>query len=319
MRVNVDNFDELRRISRIVKETQDLGVGLRVNPQIGAGSVKSMSVAGEYSKFGIPISSSNRQIIEAFVKYPWLDGLHVHTGSQGLGLKKLVSGIKVVHKLAQKINEELKHQDLGKRLRFIDIGGGFPISYRRGETQLKMKDYVSLIKKECPGIFKDFEVINEFGRYNHARTGWVASKVEYVKHQGNNHTAIIHVGADLFLREAYNPKDWHHQISVLNSDFKIKEDEWSKLKEKSKKNVWHIAGPMCFGGDFIRKNVKLGDIKPQDIVLIHETGANALNLWSRHCSRQIPLVLGYENNGKGGFKVLKKKESVADIIRFWSP
>jgi diaminopimelate decarboxylase len=43
-------------------------------------------------------------------------------------------------------------------------------------------------------------VITEFGRSIVAKSGWVASKVEYTKMSGNKHIGIIHVGADLFVR-----------------------------------------------------------------------------------------------------------------------
>ena len=59
--------------------------------------------------------------------------------------------------------------------------------------------------------------MTEFGRYVHANSGWVASRVEYVKKNEGRNTAIIHVGADLLLRKCYRPSDWHHEIMVLDS------------------------------------------------------------------------------------------------------
>ena len=53
-----------------------------------------------------------------------------------------------------------------------------------------------------------------------------------------------------------------------------------------------------------------------DFILIHDTGGYTLSLWSRHTSRQIPKVLGYQNDGEQ-FKILKKRESLEDVYNFW--
>ena len=73
--VNLDNFQELARVDEIVAKLGGyksrafacvgLNVGLRINPQVGVGSIKEFSTAGQVSKFGIPLAqpTSNKAAI----------------------------------------------------------------------------------------------------------------------------------------------------------------------------------------------------------------------------------------------------------------
>ena len=309
--INADNFGELERIEKLITPSTQATIGLRINPQIGAGAIQSMSVAGIYSKFGVPLGEARTKIINAFLTCPWLTGLHVHSGSQGLGLKMLVKGIESIYNLAEEINEVLAKNNSKNRVTVLDIGGGFPIAYRDSETQLSILDYAKQIAQACPQIFEKYSIITEFGRFVHARSGWVASRVEYIKEQEGFNTIICHVGADLFLRECYNPGDWFHKFSVFDA-------EGNPRDEKGLLKTYQIAGPLCFGGDFIQKDVDLPVLHEGDYIVIHDSGANAVNLWSRHCSRRIPLILGYEGKAEKGFMTIKNQETTEDILKFWA-
>lgn len=58
-------------------------IGLRINPQIGQGALQGFSTGTSTSKFGIAIQDYEQEIISALTKFPWLQMLHCHVGSQG--------------------------------------------------------------------------------------------------------------------------------------------------------------------------------------------------------------------------------------------
>jgi diaminopimelate decarboxylase len=63
--INADSFAELDRIGEILKtRDSESRIGLRINPQVGTGSIKSTSVAGTISKFGVPLNENRQEIIE---------------------------------------------------------------------------------------------------------------------------------------------------------------------------------------------------------------------------------------------------------------
>ena len=120
---------------------------------------------------------------------------------------------------------------------------------------------------------------------------------------------MIHVGADLFLRKCYRPEDWHHEVFVV--------DRSGKIKGGTDKNNYVIAGPLCFAGDMIAKEIQLPVVEQGDYIIIQDTGAYTLSMWSRYNSRQIPKVIGYIEEGKE-FEIIRDRESLDKIVEFWS-
>jgi diaminopimelate decarboxylase len=74
---------------------------------------------------------------------------------------------------------------------------------------------------------------------------------------------------------------------------------------------------LCFAGDIIARDIELPEAEAGDYILIHDTGAYTLSMWSRYNSRQIPKVIGYDKENKT-FEVLKERESKEDLLKFWS-
>ncbi len=303
--VNADSFMELERIDSILKKIKSKSrIGVRINPQVGNGKIKITSVGGNYSKFGVPIKQYKNKLVQAFVKYPWLTGVHVHTGSQGCSVKLLLKGLKTVYDFAEEVNSEFNK----KRIEFFDMGGGFPVSYSKEIKPLSMAEYASQIKKNLPKLFDgSYLLVTEFGRWIFANSAFTASRVEYVKRDEKINTAMIHVGADLFIRRTYHPRDWHHEFSVYNIE--------GKLKKGVDANKYVIAGPLCFAGDVLAKEISLPIINEGDWFVIHDTGAYTLSMVSRYNSRQIPKVVALDGEE---VKLIKERETTSSIYKFWS-
>lgn len=305
--INADSLSELERIADLLRQTESAStIGLRINPQVGAGAISATSVAGDYSKFGVPIRTSRDSIIQAFLMYDWLSGVHVHIGSQGCDVNLLLDGIAVVMDLVDDVNERLR----GRRIDTFDIGGGLPVSYHRDKQPTSMLQYRDELARRFGRLFTDeFRLITEFGRYIHANAGWTATRVEYVKNDGITNTLMVHVGADMFLRKCYNPNDWHHEISVV--------DRSGQPKQPGEMKKYTVAGPLCFAGDIIAREIELPEVNEGDYLIVHDTGAYTLSMWSMYNSRQIPRVIGYRNDGER-FEILKDRTDIERIEKFWS-
>lgn len=308
--LNADSFAELDRIADVLKTMKSSSnIGVRINPQTGTGAIKATSVAERISKFGIPINTNRNKLIQYFIEHDWISVIHLHVGSQGIPLKMMVDGIERVFELLAEINRKLHESGKSRRLSVFDIGGGLPVSYHHDNTPADLSDYKNLIESRVPGLFSnEFKIITEFGRFVHANSGWVASRIEYVKKEKDYNIIITHVGADLFLRKSYNPNDWHHEMTVF--DYK------GRLKKDAKKIKYIVAGPLCFGGDIIAKDVFLPEAEEGDFLIIQDTGAYNLSMWSRYNSRQIPLILAYSEKADE-FNILKKRETPEDLAKFW--
>ncbi|MFT7582645.1 MAG: diaminopimelate decarboxylase [Myxococcota bacterium] len=305
--LNADNLDELDRIGQSAPNLlEGARVGLRINPCVGEGSIAATSTGGKRSRFGLAMPHDQAGI-EAFAKqlssFEWLRGLHVHVGSQGCDLATLVPAGQRALTLAHAIDAAAGE----RRIDTIDIGGGLPTRYRSEDVVITPAEYVAAIEQADPALL-DYQLITEFGRSVQAPCGFAATRVEYIKELDGEPMAVVHLGADFALRVAYHPDNWWLDMSVYSAN--------GEPKELVDLKPMHVAGPLCFSGDFIARARMLPAIEPGDILVLHDTGAYTMGMWSRHCSRGMPTVVGIE--GDGTFRTLRKRESTSDMVRFWS-
>ncbi len=321
--VNIDNLDELARIATLTGWGDPDGVGgprqgggtptgwgsfgLRVNPQVGTGSIAGSSVAGTWSKFGVPIGHRRRELEDAFMRFPWLTGVHLHVGSQGCPVDMLVRGVGILYDFVMEMNPRRTAAGLPP-ISLFDIGGGLPISYRADASPPSMEAYAHALKSRAPALFRPgtFRLITEFGRWAFTNSGWTVSRVEYVKRDPGINTAMIHCGADLFVRECLNPSDWQHEYSLL--------DPAGFSRSGTDEATYTLAGPLCFSGDILARNVPLPRVNEGDYLVIHDTGGYTFSMWSRYNSRQTPRILGWQNSR---FTLLKERETLNDLQQFW--
>ena len=305
--INADNLTELERISLALRRKKQTPiVGLRVNPHVGIGNIGITSVGHSESKFGVSIEENFDEILNAYKQWPWLRGVHVHVGSQGCDLNMLGNAVDKVVLLIEKI-----HTLLGNRqIQYFDIGGGLPGSYSDSEKPPDISTYSKKVKNSLRKLSGGSPtVITEFGRSIQVGCGWAISRVEYVKKTKKGKLAVVHFGADFLLRPIYQPHFWQHEYCVLDSQGKLK---------MGKRESCTIAGPLCFAGDLPAQDIQLPEVNEGDFIAVRDVGGYTLSLWSRHCSRRLPHVLGYrKRQGKVHFTTLRPPEKVEEVVRFW--
>ena len=303
--INADSFEELERIDGLWTSASSASrIGLRINPMVGAGRIGITSVADSGSKFGVDIDRERDRILAAFHRYPWLRGLHVHIGSQGCDLELLVASAVRIQELLSEIGAVTG----ADRPDFIDIGGGLSTAYVDDDRAPGIDTYATMLEERAPLLFGDrIRLITEFGRALQAGCGFALSRVEYVKNLAGQRLAVIHLGADMLMRPAYLPEQWKHRFLVLDPSGKLK---------TGNHEPWTIGGPLCFAGDIVARATPLPPVQIGDYLAVRDVGAYTLSMWSRHCSRAMPLVLG-ATGGKPELRVLRHAETAHDVAEFW--
>lgn len=274
--VNANSLQELDRL----KESSYLKIGVRINPLVDVKSPGIFSVSHKNSKFGIPISLKEKILKKVFA-IPNIQGLHVHAGSEIGNIEGHIEAIGVVYDLAEKINETQKD-----KIRFLDIGGGFPANTKKGK-QNGLGKFVESLKERCPNLFSNYQVITEYGRFVHSHNAFAVSRVEYVLDYYQPKILITHLGADLFVREVYSNSAPYHAIHLFDAD--------GKEKQGNEFECYDIGGPLCFSGDFVGRNVDLPKTEEGDWLVVADCGSNTISMWSQHCSREKIRVAYYEN------------------------
>jgi len=139
------------------------------------------------------------------------------------------------------------------------------------------------------------------------------SRVEYTKRSGGRSIALVHCGADLFVRTVWAPTKWAIRISVTTSK--------GELRDSSTKEKQDIAGPCCHGGDIIAHERDLPLISPGDFIICHDTGAYYYSAFSYYNSRQAPPIYGFDENFSTGeiqLVLLKQGQTVEDTLKMFN-
>ena len=163
--INADNESELSRIDRLLRKTQrTTRIGLRINPQVGGGTIATTSVANIDSKFGFPISQ-REEIVQLFGRYRWLNGLHAHVGSQGCDPQMLIDSTVRLLELREGINAHTNSDNID----YIDVGGGLPVAYHSEQRPITIEGICPAI--ESPGTQPVRKVVDDHDGVRSRHTG----------------------------------------------------------------------------------------------------------------------------------------------------
>ncbi|MFH9858913.1 diaminopimelate decarboxylase [Streptomyces sp. NPDC017202] len=296
--VNADSFQELARIDDILA-TRDTGsrIGVRVNPQVGGGSISAMSTATATSKFGIPLTDegNRRRLLRAYRDRPWLTWVHTHVGSQGCPLDLIAEGIAQAVAFAEEINAHLGR----RQVTGIDIGGGLPVNFADDETTPGFDTYVDRLREHAPALFSGaYEIVTEFGRSVLAKNGFMAAYVEYTKTVGGRPIAITHAGAQVATRTVFAPDAWPLRIEAHDPDGTAKH---------GRPVAQDVAGPCCFAGDLLARDRELPLLDAGDLVVVPDTGAYYFSTPFHYNSLPEPAVHGarVDADGRVTFRPLR--------------
>ncbi|NUP77205.1 MAG: diaminopimelate decarboxylase [Nonomuraea sp.] len=291
--VNADSLAELRRVDGLRAAGSSSVVGLRVNPQVGTGSIGAMSTATATSKFGVALRDpgAREAVVRAFAERPWLTRLHAHVGSQGCPLDLIAAGIAETYRLAEEINDALGE----RRVTSIDIGGGLPVNFDGDEVTPTFAAYVGALRAAVPGLFDGrYALVTEFGRSLLAKNGFIGALVEYTKDAGGRRIAITHAGAQVATRTVFMPDAWPLRVGAFDAAGDPKD---GPLRAQD------VAGPCCFAGDVVAHARELPELAEGDIVVLYDTGAYYFSTPWAYNSLPYPAVHGFTVAPDGGVRL----------------
>ncbi len=262
--INVESKSELLVIEKIGKiKKKTINIGIRLNPNTNAKTLKQISTGREGDKFGVAEKEFLKLVqYSKLSKFLKLKCLSVHIGSQILSHKPYEKMLKVVDKLIKKSNHLFE---------FIDLGGGMGISYEKNNKKLNFKIYNSLINKFLKK--NNCKIIFEPGRSIIGDAGILISKIIYIKKNKNKNFVILDAAMNDLMRPAlYGAK---HQIipSIKN--------------KKNLNKKFEFVGPICESTDKFLTINKFQKIKEGDVLIICDSGAYGMSLSSNYNVRPL--------------------------------
>lgn len=306
--VNADNAQELHRLDALMASAPHTAspIGLRINPQTGAGTIDALSTATATSKFGFPLRDpgARERLVRAFLDRPWLTRLHTHSGSQGVPLELIAEGVREVLALAEEVNAAAGRRQVDT----LDIGGGLPVNFASDEHAPSYAAYVDALRAAVPALFDgSYGLVTEFGRALLAKGGLVLARVEYTKETGGRAIALTHAGVQLATRTVYAPAAW--PLRILPYDAKGAPRTGDPVAQD-------IAGPACFAGDLLATARELPRLFPGDVIAVPDTGAYFFTAHYGYNSLPRPAVHGFTvtPEGRVRFAPVRPSQSLAELV-----
>ena len=286
--INVESKSELLTIEKIAKlKNKKVNIGIRLNPNTNPKTLKQISTGREGDKFGVGENEFINLVKHSKIsKFLSLKCLSAHIGSQITSPEPYKKMLAVVGRIINKSNYKFE---------FIDLGGGFGISYEKNQKEFNYKIFNSLIKN----FLKKYncKIIFEPGRSIIGNTGILISKVIYIKKTQNKDFIILDSGMNDLIRPAlYGSK---HKIIPLK-----------RISNNSNRN-YEFVGPICESTDKFLNIKKFQKLKKNDLIAICDVGAYGMSLSSNYNMRPKPIELLIKGVK---IKVIKKRQKYKDFI-----
>ena len=269
------------------KKNKIVQIGIRLNPNTDARTLKQISTGKSENKFGV-----NSKVFYELVNYCNkskninLQCLSVHIGSQILDHKPYEKMLKAVSTIISKTKHKFK---------FVDLGGGMGIAYNDNTIKLNYKKYNSAIKNFLKK--HNTKIIFEPGRSIIGNIGILISKIIYIKDGGAKKFIILDAAMNDLMRPALYGAV--HKILPVNRSRSIS------------KNIYEFVGPICESTDKFVTIKNYQKLREDDFVAICDVGAYGMSLSSNYNLR--PKAVELLINGRK-VKKIKSRQKHSDLI-----
>ena len=276
----IDNFDDIDRLERIVKNEQ--AVLVRIIPGILPETHLANATGQDDSKFGLSISNAKVAIerLKASNKLR-LDGLHLHLGSQIMSTAPFVQSVEAIASLGE--------------FSVYDLGGGLGVRYTHKDSPPSIEAYLDALidtaRKYLPSTAK---ILIEPGRSMVADTAVTLYRVVTIKRSARTFVAIDGGLAD------------NLEVSLYGQRF-----EATVANRVGGGDLYALVGRHCESGDILIDGVQLQDPQVGDIIAVPVTGAYCLSMANNYNGARRPPVVFCRD---GVARPVVRRETYEDLL-----
>lgn len=286
--INIDSLSNLEKFGK--KYGHSYPVGIRLRPNILAGGNLKISTGHEKSKFGIPVDQFQKVLDCVERNNLFIRGLHIHTGSE----------IKDVDVFIKGIGKLFEIMPYFKELEFVDLGGGFKVPYKEGDSETDITLLAQKVKEAFanhpnPGN-KPLQIWFEPGKYFVSSAGYFITKVNVLKEAG----AIVFAGVNSGFNHLIRPMfyDSYHRIENLSN-------------QNGPQKPYTVVGNICETDTFATDR-NIAEIKEGDYLVFYNAGAYGFEMSSNFNSRLKPAEVMVKD---GKAILIRKRDVFEDLLR----
>ena len=286
--INIDSLSNLEKFGKKYGHTYPVGVRLRPNI-MGGGNLK-ISTGHDKSKFGIPVDQIDL-LVKLIEKYNlFIQGLHIHTGSDITDVDVFVKGIEVLFDIIPKFKE----------LEFIDLGGGFKVPYKENDAQTD----IPLLAQKVNEAFNNhpnpdgrhLQVWFEPGKFFVSEAGYFITQVNVIKENNDIIFAGVNSGFNHLIRPMFY--DSYHYIENISNP------------EGSKK-TYSVTGNIC-ETDIFGWDRELNEVREGDYLVFYNAGAYGFEMSSNYNSRFKPAEVLVKD---GKPQLIRRRDIFEDLLK----
>lgn len=242
-------FDNEEELNKIKKYCDTAGLVCRINVP-DTGSVVEFS-----SKFGVDPASAVELMGKARRLGLDVEGISFHVGSQCTNFDNYTAALNITAEILEEVEKK-------RKLKLVDIGGGFPASY--DDSVPGFEKLAGIINSEIDRLFrKGLGIIAEPGRFMVANSAFLVSKIiGKARRKGKLFYYIDDGVYGTFSGAVYDHCQYH--FSPLT-------------KRAGNKELCAVVGPTCDGFDKISMSEELpNDLQLGDYLLTENIGAYSI-------------------------------------------
>jgi len=295
---NVGSPDMIAQYGQAVDSGE---ITLRLNPGFGHGHSQKTNTGGEQSKHGIWHDQLEESVQLAQKHGLTVTGLHMHIGS-GTDLEHLAQVCGAMRDAARTV---------GPSITTISAGGGLPVIYQEGETEVDVQQYFELwdaVRCELQTEFGHAISLEiEPGRFLAAESGYLLAEIRAIKKMGQNTFYVVDAGFNNLARPILYGA--YHPMSITSANGR-------KLNERADVIV---GGPLCESGDIFTQEEggfvcsrKLPVAEIGDILVIECAGAYGFVMSSNYNSKPMTAEV-LVSDGKA--ELIRRRQTFQDLYK----
>lgn len=286
--INIDSISNLEKFGK--KFGHSYPVGIRLRPNILAGGNLKISTGHDKSKFGIPVDQIQK-VLDCIKKNNlFIRGLHIHTGSEIGDVEVFVKGIGKLFELIPHFHE----------LEFVDLGGGFKVPYKGGDTETDINLLAQKVKeafaKHPNPDNKHLQIWFEPGKFLVSEAGYFIASVNVLKKTASTVFAGINSGFNHLIRPMFY--DSYHRIENISN-------------ESGPEKIYTVVGNICETDTFATDR-KINEIREGDLLVFYNAGAYGFEMSSNFNSRLKPAEVMVK---EGKAVLIRKRDVFEDLLR----
>ncbi len=291
---NAESEEELSLLARRAQRAgRRVNAALRVNPDVNAATHPYIATGLRRHKFGVEFARAEGIYLRAAKLGPLeMAGVSCHIGSQILALTPFLEALEKLLGLAERLRRR------GLPIRFLDLGGGLGVPYRKGESAPDVGQYARRVVKLISSAARNgYQVLLEPGRSIVGEAGILLTRVLYLKRNGRKNFVVVDAAMNDLLRPALYGS--YHEIRPVTNHTR-------------REIVVDVVGPVCETGDFLAQGRRLPAPRPGELLAVFTTGAYGAVLASNYNSRPRPPEVLVE--GKN-FRLVRARETYHDLVQ----